>query len=199
MTKYVLNSGAVHSSKDRGTAFFKEIVASLSGPITILCCFFALPREDWDEKFLVHQRDLPSRLPNNVKPILILAMPDNFVTQVQTADVVYIHGGDDHLLQYWLKQFDVPRLWENKVVGASSAGSNALVSSYWTCDWRKCMDGLGILPIRFIAHFRSTAYTANDPRGPIDWDEAHRELEDYGDKGQPIHALEEGEFISLTV
>jgi len=56
------------------------------------------------------------------------------------------------------------------------------------------MLGLGILPIRFIAHFNSN-YGTSDPRGPIDWNEAYAQLEKYGDITLPIIALEEGEFV----
>jgi hypothetical protein len=58
------------------------------------------------------------------------------------------------------------------------------------------MDGLGILPMKFIAHYKSS-YGGNDPRGPIDWDKAYSELSKYGDTSLPIHALEEGHFIVI--
>jgi hypothetical protein len=100
------------------------------------------------------------------------------------------------LLKYWLNQYDLPELWKGKVVATNSAGSDALTKHFWTCDWRQCMDGLGILPIKFIPHFKS-GYGNDDPRGPVDWKKAYGELVDYGDKFIPIHALEEGDFIII--
>jgi hypothetical protein len=82
------------------------------------------------------------------------------------------------------------------VVIGSSAGSNALVKCFWTCDWRQVKEGLGILPIKFIPHYKS-AYGEGDPRGPIDWIQAYNELAEYGDQSLPIHALEEGDFIII--
>ena len=137
-------------------------------------------------------------MPTDVTPTFELALPDSFEEQVKKADAISIQGGDDHLLQYWLKKFSIPKIWEGKIVAASSAGSDALVKNFWTCDWRQCMDGLGILPIKFIPHFKSD-YGANDPRGTIDWDKAYKELEECGDKSLPIKALEEGDFIIIEV
>ena len=111
--------------------------------------------------------------------------------------MVMIMGGDDTLLQHWLKQFDVPKIWEGKIIATSSAGSNALVKHFWTCDWRECKDGLGILPIRFIPHFDSD-FGSDDPRGPIDWKKALKELINYGDKSLPIHAPKEGDYVIIN-
>ncbi len=69
-----------------------------------------------------------------------------------------------------------------------------LVAHYYTCDWRDCRDGFGIIPIKFIPHYEST-YGADTPRGPVDWHAAYQQLELYGDTSLPIHALHEGEFL----
>jgi hypothetical protein len=61
------------------------------------------------------------------------------------------------------------------------------------------MEGLGILPVKFIPHYKSTTYTKGDPRGPIDWSKAYQDLSDFGDKTLPIYALEEGEYVVLQV
>ncbi len=100
------------------------------------------------------------------------------------------------MLRFWFDQFDLEKIFEGKVVATSSAGSSILTTFSWTCDWRDCLEGLRILPIKFIPHFNGT-YGNNDPRGPIDWENAKKELEEYGDKSLPIHALEEGDFIVI--
>lgn len=96
-------------------------------------------------------------------------------------------------MQYWMRQFDIPNLFTDKVVATSSASSNMLVKHYWSSDWRACGDGLGVLPIKFIPHYDS-AFGADDPRGPINWQKAQSELAEYGDKTLPIYALKEGEY-----
>lgn len=58
------------------------------------------------------------------------------------------------------------------------------------------MDGLGILPIKFIPHYTSD-FGSGGSRGTVNWDNAYKELEEYGDKSLPIHALEEGDYIVI--
>lgn len=194
MVKYILNSGGTRNYPDRAKKFFTEIVNGLGDKPRILICCFAQPREDWEQRFVQDSNTLFNLFPEGIQPILEMASPSTFEGQIENSDAVYIHGGDDHLLQYWLRQFDIPKIWDGKVVATNSASSNALSKHFWTCDWRQNMDGLGILPIKFLAHYKS-AYGKDDPRGPVDWENGYKELEEYGDKSLPIHAIEEGKYI----
>lgn len=193
MTTYILNSGGIKDSKDHGRAFFRRVVQGFGNTPDILFCFFAQPREDWEEQFPQYASRFAAQLEQGVEPHFELAFPAKFVEQIKACDIVYIPGGDDYLTQFWLKQYDLPKLWEGKVVATSSAGSNAMATHAWTCDWRQCIDGLGILPIKFLPHYQSD-YGSTDPRGPIDWEEAKQELAEYGDKSLPVYALNEGEY-----
>lgn len=196
MTKYIINSGGSRNNPDKAKLSIAEIVKDLGDKPNILFCFFAQKREDWEICYKEKLDGFKQMMPDNIEPEFDLAFPDKFVEQVTKADAIMIFGGDDHLVQYWLKQFDIPKIWQGKTVFTSSASSDALAKHFWTCDWRQSMDGLGILPIKFIPHYKSN-FGADDPRGPIDWDKAYNELENYGDKNLPIHALEEGEFIII--
>lgn len=197
MTKYILNSGGGKNFPEKEKAFSNEILKGFDGEVKILYCLFAQPREHWETKFEGYQENFKKMADSNFKLIFDLALPDKFEEQVAKSDVILIQGGDDELVQYRLSKFDLPNIFDGKIVVGSSAGSDALVSSFWTCDWRKCMDGLGILSIKFNPHFRSETFGADDPRGPIDWDKAYEELKNYGDKTLPIHALEEGDFVVI--
>ena len=195
MTKYVLNSGNLKSYPEKQKLFFAECLEGLGSNPTILIVMFSRPREYWEQTFSKYENTLNDFAPDGVTASFEMANPDRFEDQVENNDVIYIIGGDDYLLRFWLDKFDVPNIWEGKVVATSSAGSDVLVKHFWTCDWRKPMDGLGILPIKFIPHYNS-AYGSDDPyRGAIDWGNAKIELEEYGDTDLPIHALEEGDFI----
>ena len=195
MTKYILNSGGLKNNPEKADKFNREIIKGLGKSPKILFCNFAVAREYWEKKFVDYTGRFLESMDENVKPIFELAYPDKFIDQLKNNDAVIIHGGDDTLLLYWLKQYDLPEAWKDKVVSGSSAGSNALVEKFWTCDWRQVMTGLGILPIKFIPHYKS-GFGNDDPRGPIDWAEAYSELSKE-DESLPMHALEEGDFIVI--
>ncbi|MFA6601630.1 MAG: hypothetical protein WCT02_02095 [Candidatus Paceibacterota bacterium] len=194
MTKYVLNSGGMRNKPDLAKKFFAEVLKGLGKEPQILTCYFARPRQDWEQLFKQDQEELPKIFPEGVKPILELAFPATFEEQIRRSEVIFLRGGDDHLIQYWLRQFDLPKIWEGKVVATNSASSHALAKYFWTCDWREKMNGLGILSLKFLAHYQSF-YGNNDPRGPVDWEKAYEELKSYGDQTLPIYALKEGEYV----
>lgn len=196
MTKYVLNSGGMSNNPDGAKRFFAELLAGLGDKPRVLLCNFAQPREVWEEKLEAYKEGFKAYLPDGVEPVYDLAFPDSFKRQIEASDAVYCHGGDDYLVKYWFKKLDVANAWQGKVVGTNSATTHALSRHFWTCDWRQLQDGLGILPIKTLAHFKSS-YGDHDPRGPIDWDKAKAELESYGDPSLPLYALPEGEFIVI--
>lgn len=195
MTKYIVNSGGTTNDSNKTSKYYAEILKGLGDNPKILYCFFAEKRENWEEKYDKYVEYFKSLIDKSVKPTFELAMPDKFVEQVEKSDAVVIHGGDDHLVIYWLKQYDLPKIFKDKTVAVSSASSDALSTSFYAIDWRQCMDGLGILPIKFIPHYKSK-WGEEDQRGPIDWEKIHKELEDYKED-LPIHALEEGEYIVI--
>lgn len=197
MTKYVLNSGGPRKYPAKTTLFFNEVLKDLGDKPKILICFFAQPREDWERKFDEYKKNFLIAIDNQITPEVELAFPDKFIEQVKNSDVIIIYGGDDYLIKYWMQKYDLPNLWQDKVVASSSAGSDVLVHSFWACDWRECLDGLNILPIKLIPHYKSS-FGDGDPRGGIDWKKAYDELSQYGDKSLPIYALEEGDFIVIN-
>lgn len=198
MTKYILNSGGLKNNIPSAKQYVAEMVSGSGTEPSILFCFFAEKREVWEEKFPAYKAGFKEWLPEGISPRFELAFPETFEAQVKGSDILYIHGGDDHLLKHWLEQFDIPHIWKGKVVATNSASTHALSSSYWTCDWRMCKKGFGILPIKTIGHFGSE-YEVNDPRGPVSWESALVELREFDNKDLPVHALKEGEFVVFDV
>ena len=196
MTKYILNSGNAKNYPEKASLFFHEMIKGLGKEPRILSCAFAEKRENWEEKFETSKKYLTGLVDDSIKPRFEMALPEKFIEQVKNNDVIIISGGDDYLLSYWLSKYDLPKLWEGKVVAASSAGSDALATHFWTCDWRQCLDGLGVLPIKFIPHYKSS-FGETDSRGKINWDKAYEDLKAYGDPSLPIYALEEGDFVVI--
>jgi hypothetical protein len=198
MTKYVLNSGGIKNQPELKKKFHRELISDRGDTPEFLLVNFAQGREYWESKFPAYSNAIAVDLPESVTPSFSLAMPAEFVAQCEQADVIYFHGGDQHMLLYWMQQYDMKKLFKNKVVATNSASSDMLAQSFWTCDWRACMDGFGILPIKFIPHFKSN-FGSDDPRGPVDWDKAYQELSVYGDTSLPVYALQEGEFKVFEV
>jgi len=198
MIKCVLNSGGIKNQPVLKKQFHRELVKDLGNKPKFVLCNFAQGREYWNIKFQGYSNSIKEDMPERVEPSFELAMPKTFIEQCKSSDVIYFHGGDDHLLQYWMKQYNLPEIFMGKVVATNSASSDMLSTHYWTCDWRECADGLAILPIKFIPHYLSN-FGDNDPRGPIDWKKAHSDLAKYGDTSLPIHALKEGEYIVINV
>lgn len=193
MTKYVLNSGGAKRHHDLKRKFHEEVIAGLNKSPKVILCNFAQGREYWDVKFESYAESIRADMPEDVDPSFELAMPDIFADQCKRADVLYFHGGDNDLLFYWMRKFDYVDLFSGKVVATSSASSCMLAESCWTCDWRTCQDGFGVLPVKFIPHFESD-FGNNDPRGPIDWTQAYDELKAHGKQELQILALKEGEY-----
>jgi len=196
MTKYILNSGGIKQQPALKKQFHQEIVKGLGPKPRFVLCNFAQGREYWEVKFADYCNSIAEDMPEGIMPLFELALPDKFVEQCKNADVIYFHGGDNDLLLYWLRRYQLPELFTGKVVATNSASSMVLSKHYWSCDWRACGDGLGILPIKFLAHYQSN-FGQDDPRGPIDWQKAYNELAAYSDTSLPIHALKEGEFIVM--
>lgn len=194
MTKYVLNSGGIKNQPELKKKFHQELINGLDGTPKFLLCNFAQGREYWEIKFQGYSDAIVEDMPDGVIPTFTLAMPNDFIEQCRQANVIYFHGGDDHLLKYWMSQFDMVSMFKDKVVATNSASSNMLATHYWTCDWRQCGDGFGVAPIKFIPHYQSN-FGNDDPRGPIDWQKAYDKLAAYGNTSLPIYALKEGEFI----
>ncbi len=194
-TKYIIQSGGVRNYPDKKRKWHLEIVSGTTNP-KVLVCLFAQPREVWEEKFPEYSKSFESDMPSGTTPQFRMAMPATFAEDCEWADIIYCMGGDDALSKYWFEKCGVPKVWEGKIVSVNSASSDALATHYFTCDWRLCGDGLGILPIKFFPHFKS-AYGAEDPRGPVDWDAGLKELTAYGNTTLPIHALPEGDFIVI--
>ena len=196
MTRYILNSGGLKGHPEKAKLYTTEIFKGLGQKPNILLCFFAQMREDWENQYQEYLINFKNILPDDINPTFDLAFPEKFTEQVKASDAIIFSGGDDHLVQYWLKQFDLINLWQNKTIATNSASSDAIAKSFWACDWRQNKDGLGLVPIKFIAHYKSS-YGADDPRGSIDWEKAYSELEKYGDTSLPIYALEEGDYIVI--
>ena len=189
MTKYILVGGYIQNAEDKGKAFCEELVKDIRvyRPVKILDCMFARPMDSWQEK-LVEDQVMFSGFITNFE--LILADPDKFEEQVKESDAILLRGGETDVLldilrriPNWTKELD------NKTIAGTSAGAMALVMYSHALEKNELIQGLGILNIKMIAHWKSKIYD-------VDWDKAHEELKKYKED-LPIYALKEGEFVVI--
>jgi hypothetical protein len=193
MTRYILAGGGDLRSPTY-ISDLSKVLASEQRPLNILNCMFARPREEWEEAFGQWQPYMAYYFGADTRPVL--ADPYKFEEQLASADVVYLHGGDDVLLAHYLERYKhLAKRFRGKTIIGSSAGATFLCTYGWTCDWRKVWKGSGIVKARVIVHYESN-FGANNPRGPIDWEAAKQALEPYDHK-LPMHCLHEGEFTII--
>ncbi len=190
MTKYILVGGYVRNALDGGKGFCQELIKGFEEPVKILDCLFAEDDNSlWPEKLRKDQELLSLMLPD-VDIQWQLAQISTFRQQISWADVIYLRGGSaELLLQNIIKEIpDIQKLMEGKTLAGTSAGADVIATFYYGLDTIQIMEGLGLLPIKVIVHWKSDYNAPN-----IDWNKAYQELQDYK---QPLEliTLAEGEF-----
>lgn len=193
MTKYILVGGYLHKAKDGGRAFCEELVKdfNLNRPIIILNCLFARPENFWDDKIKENEKFF-SKYINSFK--LILADPKKFAEQVKNSDVIFLQGGyAESLMQLLSESGDWIKELEGKTIAGTSAGAEVIAKYYYVYEATRVGNGLNLLPIKFMSHWRSKI----DEYNSINWDKAFQELKDY-QEDFPIYNLAEGEFVVLN-
>lgn len=187
MTKYVLHGGGAKLDTVENEKFLAEILKGFEDGVKILLVYFAKDRGAWREKF-AEEVSFWGRSKTGIKPIFTLASEDNaeFCEQIKTAEIIFLRGGDDLKLLNKLKKIrDFAQLIKHKVVAGSSAGALVLTKHYYTNDYDQFVEGLGILPIKLICHFRENNKVKE------------KELELQG-KVFPVITLKEQEWIVVT-
>ncbi len=191
MTKYILVGGYIHKAKDGGKAFCDELVKgfNIGKPVIILDCMFGRSKDSW-ENYLKEDNELFSKYINNFK--LELALPENFTEQVKKSDIIFLRGGYVSTLfeilnkdNSWINELD------GKVLAGTSAGAEVIAKYYHVLSTHRTGDGFGILPIKFIPHWKSESF--EDNKQDINYEKVINDLTNYKED-LPILTLSEGEF-----
>ncbi len=188
MTKYILVGGYVRKAPDGGKAFCEELVRGFSEPVKILDCMFARLQSVWGKTFAEDKEFFANNL-LGINIELQLAGLDTFDKQVAWADVIYLRGGSSEELVKSLRQHsNWVQYLDGKTVAGTSAGADALSAYYFGLDSLETRDGIGLVPVKTIPHFKS------DYHGwEFDWDKAEAQLKAYKED-LPLVTLQEGEF-----
>jgi len=110
--------------------------------------FFQIESEVYKPRF----QEREQWIDNDVN--FILAKEENFIDELKKADTVYMRGGDTFKLLDFLRKFpEFKDLIKDKVVAGSSAGAYVLAKYFYENDVDVIGEGIGILPIKIIAHY----------------------------------------------
>jgi hypothetical protein len=194
VTTYILAGGNDRASRGYWTDLASAILHDK--PLRVLSCMFARPKEIWQETYDGYQSFFKMAFGDDMTSVL--AQTDSFVDQIKAADVIYLHGGDTRLLKKLLSQYyNLQQLLEGKIVIGSSAGAQFLSNKYWSCGTRTLGEGSGFTDLNTIVHYNSN-YGSDDPRGPIDWQQAEQQLQQMIG-AEKVTRLPEGKFVKVTI
>ncbi len=166
-TRFILNGGF---NKDNLTKqnveFYRQILEHTPNNSKVLLVFFAKEPERIEEasKRVIGEFPKDSADKNLTFEI---ANEDDFVTQVEGADVIYFAGGKTIKLLDALKNFsNLEILLKGKVVAGESAGANVWSHYCYSPNADSVVKGLGILPIKVIPHYQDQYKGKLDDVGP---------------------------------
>ena len=155
MTKYILHGGETSRQSSDNKKFFSEITNGLLDGATILCIYFAREKERWAKA--LEQDTLHFSSTTQQKAVTLMLADDDihmFKEQINQADAIYLRGGDTEMLKEALGEVEnLSKLWQGKVVAASSAGVYVLSQYYYSNSRDDIYTGFGILPIKTFCHY----------------------------------------------
>ena len=189
MTKYILVGGRVHGAEDGGKSFVYQLVKGIHHKPKILICLFAVEKELWQERFKGDQEFFGKFLTDFE---LELADENKFSEQVKNNDILFIRGGyTQSLMELLTKNISWIKELNEKVVAGTSAGAEAIAKYYFVTKTKRNGDGLGLLPLKFIPHWKSAYF--DDESLNIDWDKIYTDFKNYKEDLELV-VLKEGEF-----
>lgn len=155
MTKYILHGGATSNRSDNNKNFFFTMTENIPDDATILCVYFARPKEDWLMLFEQDKINFSSvSQQKNLRFVLADDTIDTLTEQIKNADTVYLRGGDTDVLKNILGNVqNLNQLFQNKIISGSSAGVYVLSTYYYTNKKDRVEYGLGVLPIKTFCHY----------------------------------------------
>lgn len=154
-TKFILHGGFTPKKQEEDNSdFYKEILKDAPENAKILIVPFA---KDIERIAPTTVRVMGEFNENKWQENLAfdVANEEFFVEQIKLADVIYLQGGTTLKILEVLKKFpNLKELLEGKIVAGESAGMNVLAKYFFSPSANGVFDGLGILPIKTIPHYK---------------------------------------------
>lgn len=154
-TKIILHGGFDPEKADEGAPNFHiELLNSTPNGGVVLIVPFA---KENDRVLIGVERTINdfNRLTQRKDIRYVIANEFDFENQVSEADTIYFLGGSSSKLLRVLNNYNniSDRLY-GKVIAGDSAGANVLTSFFYSKSTNTTEKGLGLLPIKFIAHYK---------------------------------------------
>ncbi len=192
MEKFIISGGYYQKASDKGKALCDEMIYEVNAqPIKILDCLFGRPKDTWNKKFSSDKDFFSKHIPGVVVEI---ALTEKFINQINNNDILFFQGSRPEDMIRVLD--DIPD-WHNHLSGkviVASSGAASMLSRYFgvgksSSGSPRLGEGLGILPIKFIPHWRSDHGT----NFMADWDGLYQKLLDHKEDLEVV-TLSDGEF-----
>lgn len=154
MTKYILHGGAAAVINEDNDKFYQEILKDAPDNSKILLVYFA---KELDRVPKNKAEDMDSFTRNNDSKKLSyeVAEEEKFIDQIKNSDVVFIHGGSTVKLMGVLSMFtNLQEAFTGKIIAGESAGANALSVCCYSPSADAIVQGLGIISVKTIPHFK---------------------------------------------
>ncbi|MFZ1720631.1 MAG: Type 1 glutamine amidotransferase-like domain-containing protein [Candidatus Moraniibacteriota bacterium] len=154
-TKFILHGGFdLKKTNSNNTDFYTEILKDAPENAEILLVPFARETDTIPAATNKVIAELNKIKKQHVITINI-AREDNFLEQVRPADVVYFHGGVSLKLLKTLRKYpDLREFLKGKIVAGESAGANVLCKFFFSPHADDVFEGLGIVPVKIIPHYK---------------------------------------------
>lgn len=158
-TKVILHGGNASIPNEQNDRFFQEILKDTPDYPNILLVYFAVDETRYSLK---EGEDITSFERNNLKHKALnfrVADRKNFTSQIEMADVIYLHGGKTFtLFQALLDCPNFKELIKGKVVAGESAGAYVLSSYFYSKSVQAetrtgLFEGMGLVPVKVICHY----------------------------------------------
>lgn len=154
-TKFILHGGFnTGQVGEDNSPFYKEILKEAPEGAKVLLVPFA---KDADRIHLaVSKVSFEFNKNKTQKSIAIeVANEKDFMRQVQSANIIYLHGGKSlQLLEALQKYPDFGKILDGKTVAGESAGANVQCALFYSPQADGVFDGLGLLPLKIIPHYK---------------------------------------------
>ncbi len=162
MTKYILHGGFTRKDNELNRTFYGEVVRDIPDGGIILLIYFASRTEEHTTESFEYQIKMFTVAAHGKKINFVIATKEDFLDQLKRSDAVYFNGGSTNKLLKILRTYpDLKSLLEGKTVAGSSAGAYALAHFGASHDKPEVREGLGLVPIRVVCHYKSAKLPPN--------------------------------------